>query len=121
MAIKMAEEVQIWHNTRCSKSRDAFQWLAEKNIASDWVEYMKNPISKKDLTDVIKKLSISALDLIRKNEKIFVENWKGQEKTDKEWIEIMIENPQLIERPIVIKGNKAIIARPLENIEQLFT
>jgi arsenate reductase len=121
MAINMAKEVQIWHNTRCSKSRDAFQWLAEKNIDSDWVEYMKNSISKEELSEVLKKLSISAYDLIRKKEKLFVENWKGQDKTEAEWIEIMVQNPQLIERPIVIKGNKAIIARPLENIEQLFT
>jgi|TARA_R110000737_G_C14622665_1_gene493721 arsenate reductase len=116
----MAEKVQIWHNSRCSKSRDAFQWLAEKGFESEWIDYMKNPVSSGELALILKKLSISAFDLIRKKEKLFLENWKNQEKTEKEWIEIMIKNPQLIERPIVIKGNKAIIARPLELIEQLF-
>jgi len=116
----MENKVQIWHNMRCSKSRSAFQWLADNNIESEWVDYMKSPISKTELTSMLHKLNIPAFDLIRKKEKVFVKNWKGQEKTDVEWIEIMIENPQLIERPIIIKGDKAVIARPLELIEQLF-
>ncbi|MGJ8661462.1 MAG: arsenate reductase (glutaredoxin) [Bacteroidota bacterium] len=116
----MGDKVQIWHNARCSKSRDAFQWLAENKIENEWIDYMKSSISEEELTTVLRKLSISAIDLIRKKEKVFVENWKGQDKTEKEWVKIMVENPQLIERPIVIKGEKAVIARPLELIEQLF-
>jgi arsenate reductase (glutaredoxin) len=117
----MQVKVQIWHNTRCSKSRDAFQWLAEKEIENEWIDYMKLPISENELKSVLLKLSMSAFDLIRKKEKIFVENWKDKNKTEDEWIEIMIQNPQLIQRPIVLKGDKAILARPLELIEQLFT
>ena len=116
----MENKVQIWHNTRCSKSRAAFQWLAENNIDCDWVDYMKMPVTKSELSELLSKLDISAFDLIRKKEKTFLENWKNQEKTEEEWIKIMIENPQLIERPILIKGKKAIIVRPLELIEQLF-
>jgi arsenate reductase len=116
----MEDRVQIWHNKRCSKSRNAFQWLADNNIDNECVHYMASLISKTELTSVLNKLNIQAFDLIRKKEKIFIKNWKGQQKTDAAWVEIMIENPQLIERPIVIKGDKAIIARPLELIEQLF-
>ena len=116
----MKEKVRIWHNSRCSKSRDAFQWLTEKKIENEWVDYMKSPISASELKAVLKKLNISAFDLIRKKEKVFVENWKGQDKSESEWIEIMVQNTQLIERPIIINGDKAVIARPLENIEKLF-
>ncbi len=116
----MKAKVQIWHNSRCSKSRDASQWLAEKEIENEWVDYMKCPITTSELKAVLKKLNISAFDLIRKKEKIFVENWKGQDKSELEWIEIMVQNPKLIERPIIIKGDQAVIARPLENIEKLF-
>ncbi len=117
----MSDKVEIWHNSRCSKSRDAFQWLAEKKIENEWVDYMKTPITQERLKGVLNKLAIPAIDLIRKKEKIFIENWKGQEKTEEDWIKIMIANPQLIERPIVIKGKNAVIARPLNLIEQLFT
>ena len=116
----MKEKVQIWHNSRCSKSRDAFQWLAEKEIENEWVDYMKSPINSSALKTVLKKLNISAFDLIRKKEKVFVENWKGQDKSEAEWIDIMVQNPQLIERPIIINGDQAVIARPLENLEKLF-
>lgn len=116
----MRNKVQIWHNSRCSKSRNAFQWLAEKNIDNEWVDYMKNPITSDELKSVLNKLDISAFDLMRKKEKVFLENWKGQDKTEAEWIDIMVQNPQLIERPIIINGDKAVIARPLENITELF-
>jgi arsenate reductase (glutaredoxin) len=116
----MKDLIQIWHNARCSKSRDAFQWLTENNIDAEWVDYMKNPIAEEDVKNVLKKLNISAFDLIRKKEKVFLEKYKNQHYSESEWITIMTQNPQLIERPIVLKGDKAIIARPLENIEQLF-
>jgi arsenate reductase len=116
----MGEAVQIWHNTRCSKSRNAFQWLADKGIDAEWIDYMKQAIKQKQLAEVLKKLNMSAFDLIRKSESIFIANWKNEEKSEAEWITLMCENPKLIERPIVVKGDKAIVARPLEKIEELF-
>ncbi len=116
----MSNTIQVWHNRRCSKSRGACQWLDDKNIESEIIDYMNVPVSERDLQDVLKKLNMSAFDLIRKKEKIFIENWKGQEKTEKEWIKIMVENPKLIERPIVVKGTKAVVARPIERLEELF-
>lgn len=116
----MEKPVQIWHNTRCSKSRNAFQWLAEKGIDAEWIDYMKTPVEPAQLALVLKKLGIPAFDLIRKGEQIFVDNWKNEVKSESEWITLMCENPRLIERPIVIKGDKAVIARPLERIEELF-
>ncbi len=112
-------KVQIWHNTRCSKSRDAFQWLADHEIEIDWVDYMKNTIQKEQLKSVLDKLNMSAFELIRKGEKIFKENWKNATKSEEEWIDIMVAHPNLIERPIVINENKAVVARPLERIEEL--
>lgn len=116
----MENKLEVWHNNRCSKSRGACQWLSEQKLEVTIVDYINEPISKSDLSSVLKKLGIPAFDLIRKKEKMFLENWKGLEKSEEEWIQIMIENPRLIERPIVVKGDKAVIARPLENVENLF-
>lgn len=116
----MTDKVQIWHNSMCTKSQCAFEYLAENKIESEWFDYLNSPITVPQMKSVLKKLSIPAFDLIRKKEKLFIDNWKSLQKTEDEWIEIMIQNPQLIERPIVLKGEKAVIARPLEFIEQLF-
>ncbi|MFA7272700.1 MAG: arsenate reductase (glutaredoxin) [Crocinitomicaceae bacterium] len=116
----MKDLIQIWHNARCSKSRNAFKWLAENKREAEWVDYMKNPISESDVKKVLEKLKMSAFDLVRKKEQLFLEKYSNQSFSEAEWIRILTENPQLIERPIVLKGDKAVIARPLENIEQLF-
>ncbi len=115
----MADIIQIWHNTRCSKSRDAFQWLADNNLECEWVDYMNQPFTKEELQAVLKKLKMSAEELIRKGEKIYKENFKDEVKSDEEWVEIMVKHPNLIERPIVIKGACAVVARPLERIEEI--
>lgn len=80
---------------------------------------MKEIPTIEELTNIINLLNIKPIDLIRKNEVIWKENYKGKELSDKEIITAMIENPKLIERPIVINNNKAVIGRPLENIKQI--
>lgn len=109
----------VYHNPRCTKSRNALQYLDEKGEKYEVVEYLKEIPSKKELKDILKKLGIQAEDLLRKNEAVFKEQYKGMSLTEDEWITAMIENPKLIERPIVILGNKAVVARPTEKIDEL--
>lgn len=112
-------DMQILHNNRCRKSRETLSLITEKGINPTIVEYLKGDLNKKELTGILKKLKMKPLEIIRKSEKLYKENYKGQELSDEAWIDIMIEYPILIERPIVIKGNKAIIGRPPENVLEL--
>lgn len=108
--------VKIYHNNRCSKSRCAIDLLNEKNIAYEVVEYLKDVPSKEELTKIIELLQIRPLELVRKGEADFKDNFKGKDLSDEAWVEAMIQFPKLIERPIVINGDKAVIGRPTEKI-----
>ena len=113
------QNIQIWHNPRCSKSRNAMILLEEKGIDADVVKYLESTPTKEQLTEVLKKLNISAKELLRTGEDVYKElNLKDENNEDK-LINIMVENPILIERPIIIKGDIAVIARPIENLEEL--
>jgi arsenate reductase len=107
---------KIFHNPRCGKSRSALKLLEEKGESVEIVEYLKTNPSKKELIKIIDMLGIAPFELIRKGESIFKEQYKGKQLTDEEWIDAMIKNPILIERPIVIKDGKAAIGRPPEQV-----
>jgi arsenate reductase len=109
----------VYHNPRCTKSRNALAYLDEKGAQYEVIEYLKELPTKAEMKDVLSKLNMSAEELLRKNEAVFKENFKGKELSEDEWIDAMISNPKLIERPIVILGEKAVVARPTENIDQL--
>jgi arsenate reductase len=111
--------MKIYHNPRCSKSRDSYNLLVEKDLQFETIEYLKDPLSKEELKALLAKLNIPAKDLVRKGEEIFKEKFKGKELSEEEWIEAMVEYPKLIERPIVVKGNKAVIGRPIEKVIEL--
>lgn len=111
--------MEIWHNSRCRKSREALAILEDKNLTFTVKEYLKEVPSKQELEAVLKKLGIPAEKLLRKSEAIFKENFKGQTLTNDEWIEVMLKYPKLIERPIVISGNNAVIGRPPELVLDL--
>ena len=111
--------MKIYHNNRCSKSRDSFNLLTEKGIDFETIEYLKTPLNKKELEALLVKLAIPAKDLIRKGEADFKANFKGKELTEAQWIDAMVTYPKLIERPIVVKGDKAVIGRPIENVMEL--
>ncbi len=115
----MGNEIKVYHNSRCSKSRCALAYLDDKKIEYEIVEYLKDIPTKNELASLIEMLGISPEELIRKGEPDFKNNFKGKKLTNKEWIDAMIRFPKLIERPIVIKNNKAVIARPTERIEEL--
>lgn len=112
-------KITIYHNPRCSKSRDSLNLLKEKDLDIQIIEYLKTPPSPTELQKVLAQLNLPAEQLIRKSEAIYKESYKGKKLSEEEWIEAMVKNPKLIERPIVIYGDKAVIGRPLEQVQQL--
>lgn len=113
------KNITIYHNPRCSKSRQALALLNEKGADFKVTEYLKEVPTKKELEDILNKLGISADELVRKGEAIWKEKFKGKNMTSEELIEAMIKFPKLIERPIVIADNKAIVGRPPELVLDL--
>jgi arsenate reductase len=111
--------IQIYHNPRCSKSREGLAILEASKKEFEIVKYLDDVPSESELFAIIQKLGISPIQLVRKTEKIWKENYKGKELSDTEIIMAMIQNPKLIERPIVINKNKAIVGRPPEHIKAI--
>jgi len=111
--------VQIWHNPRCSKSRNGLNILKENKIEVEVVKYLDNPRTQEEITDLLKMLGMSARELMRTKESIYKELDLKNENDEGKLIQAMVENPKLIERPIVIKDGKAVIGRPIENIMKL--
>ena len=107
--------IQVYHNPRCTKSRECLAFLEETGKEYEIVKYLENIPTYEELKGIIEKLNIKPIELVRRKEKIWTENFKDKILSDEEIIQAMISNPTLIERPIVINGNKAVIARPLEN------
>ena len=111
--------IKIYHNPRCRKSREALGLVQEKVSEVEVIEYLKTPPTFEELKLIIEQLGIKPQDLIRKNEDIFKEKFKGSSYTDNQWIKILVENPKLIERPIVINGSKARVGRPPEKVLEI--
>ncbi len=108
--------IKIYHNNRCSKSRNGLKLLQESGKDFKVINYLEDIPSKETLQEIINLLDIKPIELVRKNEAIWKEQYKGKDLTDDEVITAMIDNPKLIERPIVVNENKAVIGRPTENI-----
>jgi arsenate reductase len=111
--------MKIYHNPRCRKSREALSLLQEKGIEPDIVLYLKETPTREELRELLNKLGMTAHELIRKGETIYKEEFKGKDLSEEEWIEAMVRYPKLIERPIVVKGDKAVVGRPPENVLEL--
>ena len=109
------QQVTIYHNPRCKKSKETLQLLKDNGVKPEIIEYLNTPPSKAELQRLLDLMGIKPYELIRRQEKIFKENYKGKELSDDEWLDVLINNPKLIERPIVVKGDKAAIGRPPEN------
>lgn len=111
---------RIYHNPRCSKSRQALGLLEERGIQPDVVLYLETPPSADELADILKKLGIGARELLRKGEEDYKAlKLENPQLDEAELIAAMVAHPKLIERPIVISGNRAVLGRPPENILQL--
>lgn len=112
-------EITVWHNNRCGKSREAIKRLEEKGIPFQVRSYMQEKPDTAELKSVLKKLGLKAADWVRKKESIYGELFGDRAPAEEELLQAMSEYPQLIERPVVIKGNKALIARPAELLDAL--
>ncbi|WP_138434112.1 arsenate reductase (glutaredoxin) [Winogradskyella algicola] len=108
--------ITIYHNPRCRKSREGLTLLEESGKTFEIIKYLDDLLDKEALTEIISKLGIKPIDLIRKNEAIWKSDYKNKELSDAQIINAMVEHPKLIERPIVVHSNKAVIGRPKELI-----
>ena len=113
--------MKIYHNPRCSKSRQTLSIIQETGKEVEIIEYLKDTLSFEDLVLILEMLNIQPIELIRKDEIIWKEKYRGKQMTNKEIINAMRENPKLIERPIVVKNGKAIIGRPPEKVLNLLS
>jgi arsenate reductase len=111
--------LRIYHNPRCSKSRSACGLLEEAGVQAEVVEYLKTPPTKAELRDLLRKLDMKPGELVRKGETVYKENYAGKSLTDEQWLDALVAHPILIERPIVVKGNRAVVARPPERLKEL--
>lgn len=108
--------IKIYHNTRCGKSREGLALLQQSGKDFETINYLVNPPTKMQLQEIIKKLGIKPMDLIRKSETIWKELYQGKLLDDQGLVDAMVSHPILIERPIVINGDQAVVARPAEKI-----
>ena len=115
-----APEFTIYHNPRCTKSRATLELLHSRSIEPKIVEYLKTPPTAKELKTIVSKLGIKPEELVRKGEDVYKEKFAGKTMSDAQWIQALAANPILIERPIVVRGDKAVIGRPPENVEKIF-
>jgi polyphosphate kinase len=111
--------MKIYHNPRCSKSRAGLQYLEEKGYDIEIKKYLTEGLSETELKDIIAITGKKPQFFVRIHEKEYINNYKGKEFNDDEWIKILVENPRLLRRPIVVNGNKAVLANPPENIEEI--
>jgi arsenate reductase len=111
--------MKIYHNPRCSKSRQTLQLIKDAGVEPEIIDYLKDVPSEAELRELIAMLGIKPYDLLRRGEADFKEKFKGKDLSDDEWIAAMVKYPKLIERPIVVKQKKAILGRPPENVKTL--
>jgi arsenate reductase (glutaredoxin) len=111
--------ITIYHNPKCRKSREGLQYLQDNGIECTVVEYLKTPFSRELLKELLMKLNMRPSDIVRTQEDEYREKLKGKSFTDEEWITILLENPKLIQRPIVVRNHKAILAQPPDEIDRL--
>ena len=111
--------MKIYHNPRCRKSREGISYLESKKINFEVIDYIKNNLSSKQIRNILKKLQLKPIELVRKNEAIWKKKYKAKDFTDDQLIKILSNEPKLIERPIIVSEKLAVIGRPAENIDKL--
>lgn len=111
--------MKIYHNPRCRKSRETLEIIKSKGQEPEIIEYLNTPPGADELKEVLGMLGMKASEILRKGEQVYKDNYKGKDLSEDEWIDAMIEHPKLMERPIVVKGKKAVLGRPPENVNDL--
>lgn len=112
----MKTPITLFHNPRCSKSRAALELLRERGADVHIIEYLKTPPSKSELAGLLRKLGMKPEALVRKGEEVYKSGFHGKTLTEEQWLSALADNPILIERPIAVKGAKAVLGRPPENV-----
>lgn len=114
------EKITIYHKPTCSKSRQGLNYLQEKGVECEVVKYYDTPLTKNKLKALLKKMDMKPLELLRKKEKAYKElDFKNNKYSNDQIIDFMIKDPSLMERPIIEKGEKAVVARPTERIDEV--
>lgn len=108
--------IKVLHNNTCSKSRSILEHLDENNVPFEIIDFIETPLTELELKTLLKKLNTDVQGLIRKNDMLYQERYMGKDFSEDEWIKILVENPSLIQRPILIKGSVAMVGRPIENV-----
>ncbi|PWN67561.1 ArsC/Spx/MgsR family protein [Chryseobacterium oncorhynchi] len=109
--------VKVLHNGSCSKSNAVLEYLDENGVSFEIINIIEDPLSVLEIKTVLKKLNQSVFHIIRKMDKLYIDNYADKNHSEEEWIEILSENPSLIQRPIIVKGSVAMLGRPIENVK----
>ena len=112
--------MKIYHNNRCRKSREALEIIKSQQKDFKVIEYLKEKLSSKEISSILTKLKLKPIDLVRTNEVVWKEKYKNKKLTNTDIINIMVDNPRLIQRPIIITKNKAILGRDIKKVIDLF-
>lgn len=109
----------VYHNGECSKCKNLTELLHEQDAEVTYKFYLHEPLSIDELKGLLQKLQMQAIDLIRRSEPLFVEQFEGKELSEEEWLQVIADNPILLQRPIVVNGDRAVIARPAEKVLEI--
>ena len=113
------ESVVIYHNARCSKSRSACDIVAALGVEAEVIEYLETPPGKEELRELLDKLDMQPGELVRHGEAVYKENYAGKTLSEEQWLDALVAHPILIERPIVVRGDRAVVGRPPEKVLEL--
>jgi arsenate reductase (glutaredoxin) len=111
--------VTIYHNPSCSKSRETLALIRAGGLEPRIVEYIETPPNEAELAAIVEKLNVAPAELVRTNEQAYKDKYAGKHLSDAEWIKALVADPILLQRPIVVRGNAAVIARPPQNVKRL--
>lgn len=109
--------IKVFHNNNCSTSRAVLEFLDEYEVKFELIDILQDPLTEAELRTILKKLNLPAEALVRKSDKLYVENYAGKTYGEDEIITILAQNPSLVQRPILVKEGIAVIGRPLENVK----
>jgi len=115
----LTDDIVIYHNPRCGKSRTALELLRGRGIEPRVIEYLKTPPSREELRALLRKLGMPAEQLVRKGEDVFKTKFAGRTLSEAEWIDALASHPILIERPVIVRGDRAVVGRPPERALEL--